>query len=228
MESFPAKIRNLVKPAAEPAPSRESLEVTLLGGRERGLAPARRLIVLVPALDVDEAAVARRIWELAAPAGLAVLFLGLCAGSSQEPGMQRRLVTLASLTRDARIQLETRLEFGRNWLRWIRAVYRPGDVIVCDAEQLSGRGSKPLRQRIQALGAPVWTLAGLYPPGGATRPSGPAELVFWVVSLAILAGFFWMQIRIVRLHEDWADNMLLYLSAVVETGLLWAWHHFSA
>lgn len=227
MDTLHTKTGNELRLAAHGHPMGKDPEVRPLTARDSGLTAARRLVVLVPAVDVDEAAVARYIWELAAPAGLAVLFLGLCARSTQEPAMQRRLVTLASLTRDARIALETRLEFGRNWLRRIRAVYQPGDVIVCHAEQRAGLGRKPLSRMVESMGAPVWTLAGLYPLEGTGRRDGPAELVFWAVSIAILAGFFWLQVRIVRMHEDWANNMLLYFSIITETGLLWAWHHLS-
>ena len=194
----------------------------------QALAAVRRLIVLVPPADMDEVEMARRIWELAAPAGLGVLFLGLCTQIAQEPAMQRRLVTLASLTRDARIPLDTRLESGRGWLSQIKAIQRPGDVIVCHIEQRVGMRRQPLARLIAARGAPVWTLSGFYTAGDLPGAGPLTTLVFWAVSLAVLAGFFWLQVRLVRMQEDWEHSLLLYLSVLAEAGLLWAWQHFSS
>ncbi len=199
----------------------------LLLEESSGLRTVRRLVVLVPAADVDEVELARRIWELAAPSGLAVLFLGLCAQIAEEPAMQRRLVTLASLTRDARIPLETRIEFGRDWLRRIKPIHRPGDVIICHAEQTTGLRHRPLSRALESLGGPVWTLAGFYSSRDAS-PHGPLSgVVFWGVSMVILAAFFWLQVRMVRLDDDWAHNLLLYLSVLAESGLLWLWQQLS-
>jgi len=192
-----------------------------------GLTSVRRLVVLVPAADMDEVELAKRIWELAAPAGLAVLFLGLCPQIAEEPAMQRRLITLASLTRDERVPLETRIEFGRDWLPHIRAIHQTGDVILCHAEQNTGLMRKPLSRALESLGGPVWTLAGFYPSRDDSAPGPLAEFLFWGISMAILAAFFWLQIWIARLHVDWARNMLLYLSILAEAGLLGAWHHYS-
>jgi hypothetical protein len=192
-----------------------------------GLRPARRLVVLVPAVDVDEVELARRIWEIAAPPGLAVLYLGLCASTAEEPAMQRRLITLASLTRDVRLPLETRIEFGRDWLRRIKPIHRPGDVIICHAEQHTGLGHRPLSRALRSLGGPVWTLAGFYPSHDTTPHGLLSEVIFWGVSVAILVAFFWLQVRIVRLHDDWAHNLLLYLSVLAEGGLLWLWQQLS-
>lgn len=191
------------------------------------LEPVRRLIVLVPNLDMDEVAVARQIWELASPPGLAVLFLGLCADIIEEPRMRRRLIALAALTRDARVPVETRLEFDHNWIRRVKAILGSGDIIVCHAEQRTGLWRKPLSQTLAAMGAPVWILAGFYPPINGSRPGRLTEVIFWAISMAILVGFFWLQVQIARLPKDWTQSTLLSLSVLVEVGLLWAWHHFS-
>src|SRR5574337_473172 len=60
---------------------------------EERLVSARRLIVLVPNWDVDEVEIARQVWELAVPLGLAIVFFGLCKDITEELSMQRRLAT---------------------------------------------------------------------------------------------------------------------------------------
>jgi hypothetical protein len=141
--------------------------------------------------------------------------------------VRRRLAMLAALTRDDRIAIETRLEFGRNWMRKVNAVLRDDDIVVCYASQTVGLNHKPLSQALTAEGASVWTLKGLEMNTTQVRRKPFAEIIFWFVSLAIIAGFLWLQIRILNISEDWAQNTLLYLSVPIEIGLLWIWHSVS-
>lgn len=188
----------------------------------------RRLIVLVPDLGIDDAEMARQIWEIASPPRLTVLYLGLCRHSAEEAQMQRRLITLSALTSDPRVSVKTRLEFGNAWPPKVKATLRADDIIVCHAEQRAGFWHTPLSRVLETLGAPVWTLSGFYEPMNASMAEPLKEIIFWVISIAILIGFTFIQIRVVRLSKDWAQSILLYLSILVEAGLLWAWHHLSS
>ncbi len=186
---------------------------------------ARRLVVLVPGLSADDASLAQQIWALASPRQLAVLYLGLCADSAHEPGLRRRLTTLAALTRDAWVSVETRLDLGTNWIRSVKGVWQAGDIVVCHAEQRTGFWRRPLsRALVSTLDGPVCTLAGFYPqPPGSER--GPlAGALWWTVPLATVAIFFWLQVRLDRLPGDWAHTLLLYVAVLVEAGVLWLWH----
>jgi hypothetical protein len=185
--------------------------------------PVKRLVVLIPDVDVDEAQVAREIWEMAAPAHLAVLLLSMCAGVSEELHIQRRLVMLAALIRDPRIKIETRIEYGKNWRRGVNSVLEEGDVILCHAEQRVGLRQKTLINVLDELHVPVWTLSGHYPSSFATRTHWPAGVAFWSVVVAILAGFFFLQIQINNLPLSWAKSVMFYLSVLVEFGSIWAW-----
>ncbi len=230
MRILPGKTRDQIEPPALSFPQDDESQEFGFGAvviDRAGLAPARRLVVLVPPVDVDEAELARRVRQLAAPAGLAVLFLGLCAQAAQEPAMRRRLIPLAGLTRDDCIWVDTHLESGGSPSRRIGATYRPGDVILCPAETGLGLGRRPLGQLAQSMGMPVWTLRGLYTSEGRARLGPLAGPLFWVMSILLLAGFFRLQTGIVHLQVDWARNLLLYLSILAEAGLLAAWHHIS-
>lgn len=199
---------------------------TLLTGNSV-LTSIRRLIVLVPDLEVDQAELARQIWELASPPGLAVLFFSLCTDISNESHMNRRLIALAAMTREPRVHVETRLEFGRNWIHAIRKIFSPGDIVVCPAEQSLGWRRKPLGQILEAAHVPVWTLSGFYSLTPRTR-NWLVELIFWVVSIAIMLGFFWLQTQVVNFSNSWAQNIFLILSVFAEVGLLWGWHAVSS
>jgi hypothetical protein len=189
--------------------------------------PVRRLVVLVPNLEMDEVEMARRIWELASPPHLAVLFLALCTDAVDEPRIRRRLATLAALTRDERIAIETRLEFGRNWIAKLKAILRDDDIVICYADHTVGWNHKPLSHVLDEKGASVWTLKGLEMTTAQVHRKPFAEFVFWFVSLAIIAVFLWLQIRILTISEGWAQNTLLYLSVPIEIGLLWVWNNIS-
>ena len=52
----------------------------------------------------------------------------------------------------------------------------------------------------------------------------PAQLVFWAGIIAIVAGSFWLQIRINALGRNWAETLLVVVSVAIEFGLLWLWN----
>jgi len=190
------------------------------------LPPARRLVVLVPDLDLDAAALARCIWNLAAPNKLAVLFIRQATSQSEEPHARRQLATLAALTRDDWVKVSTLLAADAKWMKTLAPLLHKDDLIVCHAEQsLPGwRGSRPLgRALCQELRTPVQLLEGFYAvdPGQAPHPT--ARIVFWLGAVAILAGAFWFQAQISTLPKNWAESALMVLSVVGECGLIGLW-----
>ncbi len=194
-------------------------------------APAvHRLLVLVPGGDLDEAALAQRIWALASTRGLAVQFLGLSRDLATESHMRRRLTTLAVMTRDRSVPVETRLDAGQDWRRAVKAAWRPDDLVVCHAEQSVRRWGRrePLSQSLMTtLKAPVCTLSGLCAEEFVTLPNLGTQFAFWIMPVAIIAGFFWFQVQITRITKDGLQTTLLCLSVLVEFGLIWVWNRFS-
>jgi hypothetical protein len=186
--------------------------------------PVRRLIVLVPNVDMDEVRVAREVWELASPQKLHVLLLSMCIGISEEYQIQRRLINLAALIRDPRITVEFQIEYGRNWLRGVRSVLDDGDVILCHEEQSVGLRHGSLVNRLSALQAPVWTLSGIHPSNLAPHSRWLSITIFWFVTIVLLAGFFYLQTQINTISDSLAKNVLFCLSILVELGSLYVWN----
>jgi len=208
----PSAVARLLIPADEPLPA------------------ARRLVVLIPDQDTDETELARRIWALASPRGLAVLFLSLSGDPETEYRVRRRLATLAAITRDDWVSVETHLAFTSDWVRAVLTHHRPGDLVVCPAEQNVRRLGmrQPLSQAlISALDAPVLALSGFFPEMPSALPGFTARLARWSILLAIVAGFFWLQVQISQLPDNWLQTALLGLSVLVEFGLIALWNHFS-
>ncbi len=204
---------------------------SLLIPEDQPLPPARRLLVLISDVNTDEAELAQRIWSLASPRGLEVLYLGLCRDSYQEPRARRRLASLAAMTRDDWARVETRLALGGDWVRAVQTAYRSGDLIVCHAEQsVSAWGfvRKPLsRVILSAFNSAVFVLSGFYPEIPSDQPNLTAQILSWVIPVVIVAGFSWIQIRIEQLPKDWAHTALLSISVVVEYSLIGIWSHFA-
>jgi hypothetical protein len=202
----------------------------LLIPADQPLPPARRLVVLVPNVDVDEAALATQIWSLASPRSLAILFLGIFRGPETESVARRRLALLAAITRDDWTRVETRLEAAGNWPQLVRRYWQSGDLVVCHAEQmLSGWGGerRSLAQTIvDALNTPVYVLAGFYAGLPLERPKWLMRLLAWLPPLAVLAIFFILQVSITQGTTGWLQTGLLSFSVILEFGLLGAWESF--
>src|SRR5512133_465680 len=80
-----------------------------------------RLIVLVPESDADTSSAARKIWELANALGSRVQFLGLCKDESREPTLRRQIIAMSSMVGDGRLSIESKIEFGGNWLGFVKS-----------------------------------------------------------------------------------------------------------
>lgn len=196
--------------------------------REPSPLPAQRLLVLIPDADSANTELARRIWELAVAHGFPVLLLGLCMDATEEILLRRQLVTMAAAIRDSKVSTQIQIEFGQDWIEKVRAVWRPGDLVVCFAEQQVGLRHKPLSQVLNSgLQVPVYILSGLYVPD-RPRSSLPSQIVSWAGSIGILLGFFWVQVKIDQLPKDWTHTFLLCLSVFVEIVLIWMWNSLTA
>ncbi len=192
--------------------------------------PGRRLIALIPAAELDDAELARRICDLAAALESSVLLFGLYRRASDEARLRRQMVTIAAVLRACRISVQVQVEPGPDWVAALRTILRPEDSIACIADQQTGRLRRPLNMILSSgLGRSVHVLslpgpvAPVYP-----RKSLLAETIAWGGVISIILGFFWLQVRIEQLPKDWAHSALLYLSIIVEIALIWAWNSFFA
>jgi hypothetical protein len=207
----PAHVGQLLLPARAPLPA------------------AKRLVVLVPAGLIDETALAQHIWSIAQARGLSVLYVSRTTRVEDEPSLRRRLALLAALTRDTDcVRADSRLAVGNDWLALIRAVGQPGDLVVCHAEQQAPLLSlgRPIGQTLaDTLGTPVYLLSGYCEPEASQLARLGRQLLFWIGALVIGAGFFWIQVNVQRLTQDWMQTVVLVLTVLIEFGLLAAWSH---
>jgi hypothetical protein len=192
------------------------------------LPPISRLLVLVPDGPLPTLELAQRLWHLAAPGGWAVLLLGLVAAPERELPLRRALALLGAHTRHDPVAVSTRVVVGPDWLAALRALWRPGDLVVCFNGQTvrpHGRSQAALPSAVQAaLDAPVYVL-GDSPPAPWPRQAHAARGWLWTLcSLAVIAGFFVLQAWIQQAAPAVAGP-LLGLSVLFEFGVLGLLHH---
>ncbi len=186
--------------------------------------PARRLLVLMPDPEADSVNAARRVWELASFLKGRVQLLGLCHDEVQEASLRRRMVTLAAMVAVENRPVESRVEFGRDWLDAVRKNWQEGDVVICFAGQPAGLGRRSLGELLESnLNVTVHVLDGVY-PAETPRPQWLTNLLGWGGSLGLIAGFLWLQVGLAGLSKDWAHTALMYLSILLEIGAVWGWN----
>ena len=185
--------------------------------------PASRLIVLIPTADWDYIPAMRRVWELATARGAGVLLLSLYAEPWQELGFRRALVTMSAMLQDSEIAVEAGLEYGRNWVEFVKRNHKTGDTIVCFAGERTGPLHQPLSQLLlSSLKIPVYILPS---PSLAKRKSDRrSRILEWIGHLGIIIGFGLLQINIVRIQDDAFQTIMLLLSLIPEFWLIWAWN----
>lgn len=200
----------------------DSSTLPLVAGQR--LEPVRRLIVLVPCLEVDLTAVTHRVWELANATGAHVQFLGLYSDPAQEPSLRRELVTMSAMVKDGRVSAEAHVIFGKDWVDVVKTRSQAGDMVLCLAEQRAGSSRKPLNQILHSgLDVPLYILSGLYPRNDS-RSNWQAQIFAWVGSVAIICGFFLLQVKIGQLPGDWTHLALLPISVGLEIWVIWVWN----
>ena len=181
-----------------------------------------RLIVLIPE-DSDCTTATRRIWRLANETNTDVQLLGLVKDISQELTLRRDLATLSGLIRDANVFVETKVEVGNNWLNVVKRNYQEGDMIVCLAEKTVGIRQRPLSQVLESnFKAPVYILSDIRPV--QSRSNIFSQVIAWSGFIGIIAGFFLLEMRIVKLPDDWFRTLISVILLIPELGLILLWN----
>ncbi len=182
-----------------------------------------RLVVLLPEKDINYMAVVRRIWELANIHGAQIQFIGLCREADHEADIRRKLVMISAMAQDTVLHVETKVEFGNDWVKAVKSNWRDGDMLVCFKEHNAGRLRGPLSRIIETnLHAPVYLLSGML-KDEYVQPGWKSQLGSWLGSIGILVGFFFLDVWI-KPQLDWVHQSLFFVSILVEVGVLWLWN----
>jgi hypothetical protein len=187
-----------------------------------------RLVVLVPAVDIQETRLAQQVWQLASPHSVPVLLLGIARDYETETALLRCLASLAAFTRDRFVKVETRILQTSSWVSALREVIQPGDVILSHVEQQVRKGlfqDQPLSAVLaRSIQSPVYMISG-YCTKDPRRISEPLRKAFaWVVLLLILAGFIGLDASVVGQVSGYWQQVLLTTLVIIEIGSIWLWN----
>lgn len=217
------------------AQSLRDCDLTALSRSHRDQLSIERLVILVPARGTNMSALARRVWALAEPCSIPVLYVGLAGHETAAEGNLRlRMITLASMTRDEKVQVESHFEPGNNWIQAIHKVWKPGDVIICLAEHevhVQYRGNHMLSEVIEAiLDIPVYVVPGVMVRQRDRRRevdqkmSRLADVVSRLaLPLLFIGALFVLQVRISFGEPGIMRTLLLSITGLAEVGVLGIW-----
>ena len=182
-----------------------------------------RIVVPVPSSDLDEVAFGRLVWRLATGADVGVLLLAKVKGAQEELMIRRRLTTLAALVRRRPRPVETTVVYQSTWIRAVRQVRRPGDVVVCPAEESpASRKRRPALadQVVGELEMPAYLLDEFRPDLDGRPTLRLARILAWAAPLSLLAVFGGVQIQIVVQTQGWLQTLLLVTTVGIELATL--------
>ena len=211
------KVSEPTKPVVHPSEIKEDL-LSHWFNLER----SSHLIILVPA-NSDFTTITRRICRLANEAEASIQLLGLYKDESEELALRRELVILSALFREAKVFVEMVIERGTDWVGAVRHNYRAGDTIVCLEDQPIGIRRRPLSQILESnFEAPIYILSNPHPQ--QLRSSLLSQLMAWSGLLALIAGFFILQVRIIQVAKGGFQTVLLILLLLQEIWLIQYWN----
>jgi hypothetical protein len=224
----PAQDRAVLPPAELIFPlERVDPHAERLPGSRGILQGIRRLVILIPDLDAEEARLSHYIWSLAAQEQIEVLLVSLVQAPGDEFHALRRLTSIASITRDIWVKVETQVLFGNSWVKAVKRILGPGDLLVCASDQtITSRWGKKVSLDVvlpSSLKTPVHLIPSFFHENPQPRLGWVRRLPFWVGLVIILASFFMLEVDVNHSITDWTGQVILIGLILVEIGLLYWW-----
>lgn len=205
-------------------------EDALLFHERLPLNPTRRLVVLIPSGEINETAFARRIWQIAASSNLTILYLALSPDSTRMAYERRRLASLAALTSGLNVRAHASVSSESTWQKALGPVMQGGDLLVCLDTHMVPKNlfwHTPLGKQLAGMmNVPVYLIGGFVIAATPQERSAIREALAWMVSLALIAAFFALQVRIDRSIDGLFATLLLCLSAMAEVYLIWKFNEW--
>jgi hypothetical protein len=191
----------------------------------------KHLIVMVPDGLAGNLDLAQKIYWLAARSGWEVIYLALVDDEDETLTITRHMATMKAVTAGNALVVHSVVTGTAHWLKTLREIYRPGDRIVCHAEQSVKNGflkTQPIAEFLpEVLATNVITISGFYHPQQIQMRRWFHALVTWLGFLAILAIFTLLEIKLDPVFHGFAGKLLLGAIFTVEVGSIWAWNNIS-
>lgn len=182
-----------------------------------------RLVVVIAAVS-EPATLARRVLSQTTNGIQPILMLGVAPSSAAESELRRSLVAVEAFVAAQGHRVELQTASGRAWLEKVRPQFRPADLIACYEEEGAGISRQPLSDVLsRGLQVTVHDLTDTLRPFSSRRALLP-QVVAWLGSIALIAGFLVLQAKIVVELQDWTQTITLLITLVPEIALIWLWN----
>ena len=107
------------------------MEISEVDDVYKSISAAKRLVVLIPDSELDETILGRQVWNLALPGQKSVVLLSAAQNLDEELRAIHRLTQIVAVANDPRFHIESIVRFQSGWIRAIKSIYKPGDLILC-------------------------------------------------------------------------------------------------
>ncbi len=180
-------------------------------------ATGARLVAFVPEELSNINDFARQVYLLALAEGREVLYLAVNRGELDPLAAARMLATLTALTQDRQVTVRARQAGAADWVDALRQATRPGDLVVWAEAGLAAPAGLEAE-----LGIRQHVL-----PGASAAPRGLrwSPALFWLLALALLAGFTWLEVALWSqpIGAGWKKLALIALFTA-EMSSVYAWN----
>ena len=192
---------------------------------------SKRFIVLITENLVNRGELAHKIHWMATTENMQILYLVLIDNTDNMLAVSRDMATMKALTSANKLEVGATLTETGSWLETLRKIACPGDVIICQEEQMVVNGlfkTIPIRDFLSShLNSPVRTISGYYPPMQIQTKKWLYEVFGFLGFLIILAGFTWLQIRLDQALDDLTGKIMVMVTFCIEMSAIWAWYKFT-
>jgi hypothetical protein len=131
---------------------------------------------------------------------------------------------MAALIKGPGISAEIMVEHGKDWVKQIKKVCEIGDAVACYSDYKVGLKHKPLYEVLRSsLDIPIYILADSRSIN-LSKPTLPSQFFSWSGSLAIIGGFFWVELKLAQLPQDWGHTTLIYACIFMEIPFILLWN----
>jgi hypothetical protein len=173
-----------------------------------------------------------KIYQMATREGREVFYLALVDGDRQVLGAARSVATLKALVSGGRISAASQVVDAAHWVSTLQALYRPDDVVVCQAEQRVSSGflrTLPVSDFVcERFQAQVRTISGFYHPERVQIGQWLKQSVYWAGLLAIITAFFMLEVNLDQGVHGAARTVLLITLLITALGVGVFWNKISS
>lgn len=187
----------------------------------------KQMIVLLPENLAGKPDLARQIHCMATMEQSDVLYLTLIENQEKKSTIQRSMATMNAVTASNRVAVTSKLVGKSEWLSALKALLRPGDLIVCHEEQSVETGfarTLPMKTFLkEKLDVPVKVLSGHYHPWQVQASQWLFGLLFWAGCLAIIAFFTFLEIQLDGAVQGLSHTLIFVCLIALEFGTVLLW-----